>query len=228
MTEALWELWWKNPQPPYTRGDKDITNCRLICTKSEFSKNKLFFKLCVCECSLCDVGKQVHRKNVPDNPEIGAMEKRLGLASQRSYAFIVCGCSTIICPGEKMASQSGHFVADTAEPSVRGKSQKQSIVGVGGVRCDALHPGQETLMTNNTDRGLLSSSFAVLTALCRDFQSKALQAPKHPGMQLVSTFSMVPLWKVIRKGWWREALLIWRRKCRCCCAFFCHGVKRPG
>lgn len=48
---------------------------------------------------------------------------------------------------------------------------------------------------------------AVLTTLCRDFQSAALHAPTHTEMQLVRMLSMVPLKKVVRMGGGRRVHL---------------------
>ncbi len=49
--------------------------------------------------------------------------------------------------------------------------------------------------------------------------SAALQFPYQTVMRLVSTLSMIPLWKVVRMGGGRLALFSLRRKCWHCCAF---------
>ena len=56
----------------------------------------------------------------------------------------------------------------------------------------------------------------VLTTLCRESQSEALQDPEQTGIKLVSMLSILPLSKVTRIGEGRYALLIQRRKCMCC------------
>lgn len=48
---------------------------------------------------------------------------------------------------------------------------------------------------------------SVLTTLCRDFQSKALQAPDHTDMHAVSKFSIELLYKVVSMRGGRWALL---------------------
>ncbi len=59
----------------------------------------------------------------------------------------------------------------------------------------------------------------VFTVRWRVLRSAAQQFPYQTVMQLVSTLSMVPLYKVARMGGGRVALFSRRRKCRRCCAF---------
>ncbi|XP_034023464.1 uncharacterized protein C3orf67 homolog [Thalassophryne amazonica] len=66
---------------------------------------------------------------------------------------------------------------------------------------------------------------AVLTTLCKDFQSEALQLAHQTEMQLVSRILMVPLEKVERMGGGRDALLICHRKCRRYCALFARELE---
>lgn len=55
--------------------------------------------------------------------------------------------------GEETVSESGCPAADAAEPPARGQHGKQSMVGVGGVRGDALGSGPAAFMPNVLDGG---------------------------------------------------------------------------
>ena len=84
---------------------------------------------------------------------------------------------------------------NAAEPLPRGQQGEQSMVRVGGVSDDVLSSGQTHFCVMSWMGGsevpMIFS--AVLTTLCKDFQSEALQAPDQTEMQLVRILSIVPL-----------------------------------
>lgn len=64
--------------------------------------------------------------------------------------------------GEETVSEPGRPAGDAAEPPARGQHGKQSMVGVGGVRGDALGSGQTAFMANVPDGGEQGSDDSLL------------------------------------------------------------------
>lgn len=96
---------------------------------------------------------------------------------------------------EEAVTEPGCSASKAAEPLSRVQQRKQSMVRVGGVSADVMSSGQAAFFAISLMGGcevpMIFST--VLTTLCRDFQSEALQDPDQTEMQLVSMRSIVPL-----------------------------------
>ena len=103
--------------------------------------------------------------------------------------------TVILCLAVLWQESTWLFFCDGCGASFQSQAAKTMNGGVGGVTPDVVSPGQAAFLAVSWMGGKeLPMTFStVLTTLCRDFQSEALQAPDQKEMQLVSMLSIVPL-----------------------------------